>query len=80
MGANVIKVEQYKAGANERWLPLRITKNDVTQSSYTITVNRGQTQHLRQHEEPQGDEADPGARSRKAMSCWKTSLPASWTG
>ena len=41
MGANVIKVEQYKAGANERWLPLRITKNDVTQSSYTITVNRG---------------------------------------
>jgi CoA:oxalate CoA-transferase len=41
MGANVIKVEQFKAGANERWLPLRITKNDVTQSSYTITVNRG---------------------------------------
>jgi len=41
MGAKVIKVEQYKAGANERWLPLRITKNDVTQSSYTITVNRG---------------------------------------
>lgn len=41
MGANVIKVEQYKAGANERWLPLRVTKNDVTQSSYTITVNRG---------------------------------------
>jgi crotonobetainyl-CoA:carnitine CoA-transferase CaiB-like acyl-CoA transferase len=41
MGANVIKVEQYKAGANERWLPLRITKNDVTQSSYTLTVNRG---------------------------------------
>jgi len=41
MGADVIKVEQYKAGANERWLPLRITKNDVTQSSYTITVNRG---------------------------------------
>jgi CoA:oxalate CoA-transferase len=41
LGANVIKVEQYKAGANERWLPLRITKNDVTQSSYTITVNRG---------------------------------------
>ncbi|NPV03885.1 MAG: CoA transferase [Syntrophaceae bacterium] len=41
MGANVIKVEQYKTGANERWLPLRVTKNDVTQSSYTLTVNRG---------------------------------------
>ncbi len=41
LGANVIKVEQYKAGANERWLPLRVTKNGVTQSSYTINVNRG---------------------------------------
>jgi len=41
LGANVIKVEQYKAGANERWLPLRVTKNGVTQSSYTILVNRG---------------------------------------
>jgi crotonobetainyl-CoA:carnitine CoA-transferase CaiB-like acyl-CoA transferase len=41
MGANVIKVEQYKAGANERWLPYRLTHDDVTQSSYTINVNRG---------------------------------------
>ena len=41
LGANVIKVEQYKAGANERWLPLRVTKDGVTQSSYTILVNRG---------------------------------------
>lgn len=41
LGANVIKVEQYKAGANERWLPLRVTKDSVTQSSYTINVNRG---------------------------------------
>ena len=41
MGANVIKVEQYKAGANERWLPYRLTHDEVTQSSYTINVNRG---------------------------------------
>lgn len=41
MGANVIKVEQYKDGANERWLPYRVTHDDVTQSSYTINVNRG---------------------------------------
>ena len=41
MGANVIKIEQYKAGANERWLPLRVTNNGVTQSSYSINNNRG---------------------------------------
>ena len=32
LGANVIKVEQYKAGSNERWLPLRVTHDGVTQS------------------------------------------------
>ncbi len=41
LGANVIKVEQYKKGANERWLPLRVTHNGVTQSSYSINNNRG---------------------------------------
>jgi len=41
MGANVIKIEQYKTGANERWLPLRVTNDDVTQSSYSINNNRG---------------------------------------
>ncbi len=41
LGANVIKVEQYKKGANERWLPLRLTQNGVTQSSYSINNNRG---------------------------------------
>jgi len=41
LGANVIKVEQYKAGANERWLPLRITHDGVTQSSYSVNNNRG---------------------------------------
>lgn len=41
MGANVIKIEQYKTGANERWLPLRVTNDGVTQSSYSINNNRG---------------------------------------
>ena len=41
MGANVIKVEQYKVGANERWLPLRVTHDEITQSSYSINNNRG---------------------------------------
>lgn len=41
LGADVVKVEQYKAGANERWLPLRVEKNGVTQSSYSINNNRG---------------------------------------
>lgn len=41
LGARVVKVEQYNAGANERWLPLRVTHDDVTQSSYSINVNRG---------------------------------------
>jgi crotonobetainyl-CoA:carnitine CoA-transferase CaiB-like acyl-CoA transferase len=41
LGAKIIKVEHYKVGANERLLPLRITHNGVTQSSYSILVNRG---------------------------------------
>jgi len=41
MGATVIKVERYCDGANERWLPLRIEHDGVTQSSYSINVNRG---------------------------------------
>lgn len=41
MGAKVIKIEQFKTGANERWLPLRVTHNGVTQSSYSINNNRG---------------------------------------
>ncbi|HWU41554.1 MAG TPA: CoA transferase, partial [Candidatus Acidoferrum sp.] len=41
MGANVIKVEQYKVGANERWQAFRVEKDGVTQSSYHIHVNRG---------------------------------------
>lgn len=56
LGANVIKVEQYKAGANERWLPLRITKNDVTQSSYSINVNRGKKSICVNMKSPKGME------------------------
>lgn len=41
MGANVIKVEPYKVGANERWLPYQVEKNGVCQSSYNINNNRG---------------------------------------
>jgi CoA:oxalate CoA-transferase len=41
MGANVVKVEQFKAGANERWLPMRVTNDGVTQSSYSVNNNRG---------------------------------------
>jgi crotonobetainyl-CoA:carnitine CoA-transferase CaiB-like acyl-CoA transferase len=41
LGANIIKVEHYKAGANERLLPLRMENNGVIQSSYSILVNRG---------------------------------------
>jgi CoA:oxalate CoA-transferase len=41
MGAYIIKVERYKDGTNERHLPLRITHNGVTQSSYNLNCNRG---------------------------------------
>lgn len=41
MGANVIKVDRYKDGANERWQPHRVEKDGVTQSSYHLNVNRG---------------------------------------
>ncbi len=41
MGANVIKVEKYGDGANERMQNLRVTHDGITQSSYHINVNRG---------------------------------------
>ena len=41
MGANVIKVEQYELGANERWQALRVEHDGVIQSSYHINCNRG---------------------------------------
>ncbi|HWQ76197.1 MAG TPA: CoA transferase [Syntrophomonas sp.] len=41
MGATVIKIEPYGAGANERHLSMQKNCNGVTQSSYSINVNRG---------------------------------------
>ncbi len=41
MGANVIKVERYGDGANERWQNTRVEHDGVIQSSYHINVNRG---------------------------------------
>ena len=41
MGANVIKVDRYTDGANERLQSLRVEKGGVTQSSYHLHVNRG---------------------------------------
>jgi crotonobetainyl-CoA:carnitine CoA-transferase CaiB-like acyl-CoA transferase len=56
LGANVIKVEQYKAGANERSLPLRVTHDGVTQSSYSINVNRGKKSVCLNLKTPEGME------------------------
>ena len=56
LGANVIKVEQYKAGSNERWLPLRVTHDGVTQSSYSINVNRGKKSVCLNLKSPEGME------------------------
>jgi len=41
MGANVIKVERYNDGTNERHLPLIVENEGVKQSSYNINCNRG---------------------------------------
>jgi CoA:oxalate CoA-transferase len=41
MGATVIKVETYPHGAIERNFPMTATHEGVTQSSYSINVNRG---------------------------------------
>jgi CoA:oxalate CoA-transferase len=54
MGANVIKVERYSDGSNERWLPYRVTHNGVTQSSYSINVNRGKRSICINLKKPEG--------------------------
>ena len=41
MGANILKIEHYKNGTNERHQALQVKKNGVTQSSYHINLNRG---------------------------------------
>lgn len=54
MGARVIKVERYNDGSNERWLPYRVTHNGVTQSSYSINVNRGKKSICVNLKKPEG--------------------------
>ncbi|MCD6570042.1 MAG: CoA transferase [Deltaproteobacteria bacterium] len=56
MGATVVKVERYNDGANERWLPLRVTNDGVTQSSYSINVNRGKKSICIDFKKPEGME------------------------
>jgi len=41
MGAEIIKVERFKDGTNERHLPLIVENEGVKQSSYNINCNRG---------------------------------------
>jgi CoA:oxalate CoA-transferase len=54
MGANVIKVEPYRIGANERWQPLRVEKDGVTQSSYHLQLNRGKKSLCINLKDPRG--------------------------
>jgi len=56
MGATVIKVEPYGVGANERHLAIQKTCNGVTQSSYSINVNRGKKSLCIDLKNPQGKE------------------------
>ena len=41
MGANVLKVEKFNIGTNERHQARRVEINGITQSSYHINLNRG---------------------------------------
>lgn len=41
MGANVLKIEHFKNGANERHQALQVEKNGIIQSSYHLHLNRG---------------------------------------
>jgi CoA:oxalate CoA-transferase len=43
LGADVLKVEMYKKGGAERAFPFRVDHEGVTQSSYSINVNRGKS-------------------------------------
>ncbi len=56
MGANVIKVERYGDGANERLQNLRVAHDGVTQSSYHINVNRGKKSLCLDIKHPRGFE------------------------
>jgi len=54
MGATVIKIEPYGVGANERHLNIQKTHDGVTQSSYSINVNRGKKSLCINLKTPQG--------------------------
>jgi CoA:oxalate CoA-transferase len=56
MGANVFKVEAYARGTHERWQPLQVEKNGVTQSSYHIHLNRGKKSLCINLKDPKGKE------------------------
>jgi len=54
MGATVIKIEQHPMGAIERYLSMRVTHDDVPQSSYSINVNRGKKSVCVNIKDPEG--------------------------
>ena len=54
MGATVIKIEQHPMGAIERYLSMRVTHDDVSQSSYSINVNRGKKSVCVNIKDPKG--------------------------
>ena len=54
LGATVIKVEHYTRGCHERWQPLQVEKEQVTQSSYHIHLNRGKKSLCINLKEPRG--------------------------
>ena len=56
MGANVIKVEHFKNGTNERHQTFQVTKNGVTQCSYHLNLNRGKKSVCINLKHPQGIE------------------------
>lgn len=56
MGADVFKVEAYPRGTHERWQPLQVEKNGVTQSSYHIRLNRGKKSLCINLKDPKGKE------------------------
>jgi len=54
LGAEVLKVEVYKTGANERGFVYRVSNEGVEQSSYSINVNRGKKSLCINLKNPQG--------------------------
>lgn len=57
MGANVLKVEKFKIGTNERHQARRVEINGITQASYHINLNR-EEKPLHQSEAPEGNQVN----------------------